>query len=73
MRLLTVFPTSIVPIFLSDTPIFLAHNQVHERSMEGDLLLLELREILKRNTKIKVVLMSATVRKHHLSFYVVQV
>ncbi|KNE91270.1 hypothetical protein PSTG_15294 [Puccinia striiformis f. sp. tritici PST-78] len=35
-------------------------DEVHERSMEGDLLLLELREILKRNLKIKIVLMSAT-------------
>ncbi|KAA1127532.1 hypothetical protein PGTUg99_037513 [Puccinia graminis f. sp. tritici] len=35
-------------------------DEVHERSMEGDLLLLELRDILKRNTKIKIVLMSAT-------------
>jgi len=44
-------------------------DEVHERSMDGDLLLLELREILKRNTTIKIVLMSATVRNYQSSIY----
>lgn len=44
----------------------LSAAQVHERSVDGDFLLLELRELLKRNKKIKVVLMSATI--NHLTF-----
>jgi len=36
-------------------------DEVHERSMDGDLLLLELREILKRNTTIKIVLMQTKI------------
>ena len=35
--------------------------QVHERSVGGDFLLLELKELLARNTTLKVVLMSATI------------
>lgn len=33
-------------------------EQVHERSVDSDFLLLELRDILQRNQKIKVVLVS---------------
>lgn len=37
--------------------------QVHERSVDSDFLLLELRELLKRNRTIKVILMSATINQ----------
>ncbi|GJJ13213.1 hypothetical protein Clacol_007464 [Clathrus columnatus] len=36
-------------------------DEVHERSVDSDFLLLELRDLLKRNSNIKVVLMSATI------------
>ncbi|KAF9024145.1 P-loop containing nucleoside triphosphate hydrolase protein [Hymenopellis radicata] len=35
--------------------------QVHERSVDGDFLLLELKELLRENKTLKVVLMSATI------------
>jgi ATP-dependent RNA helicase DHX57 len=35
--------------------------QVHERSVDGDFLLLELKELLTRHSSLKVVLMSATI------------
>jgi ATP-dependent RNA helicase DHX57 len=35
--------------------------QVHERSLDGDFLLLELKELLKTHPKLKVILMSATI------------
>jgi ATP-dependent RNA helicase DHX57 len=35
--------------------------QVHERSVDGDFLLLELKELLKRHRGLKVILMSATI------------
>lgn len=38
-------------------------DEVHERSTDGDMLLLLLRELLKRNKTIKVVLMSATINQ----------
>ncbi|KAF8527391.1 P-loop containing nucleoside triphosphate hydrolase protein [Hysterangium stoloniferum] len=38
-------------------------DEVHERSVDSDFLLLELREILKINYNIKVVLMSATINQ----------
>ncbi len=41
--------------------MFYELGQVHERSVDGDLLLLELKELLKRNFTLKVVLMSATI------------
>lgn len=34
---------------------------MHERSVDGDFLLLELRELLLRHDTLKVVLMSATI------------
>lgn len=34
---------------------------MHERSVDGDFLLLELKEILTRHPSLKVVLMSATI------------
>ncbi len=34
---------------------------MHERSVDGDFLLLELRELLKTHRKLKVILMSATI------------
>lgn len=37
--------------------------QVHERSVDSDFLLLELRELLGRNKTIKVILMSATINQ----------
>ncbi|KAJ6504362.1 P-loop containing nucleoside triphosphate hydrolase protein [Mycena vulgaris] len=36
-------------------------DEVHERSVDGDFLLLELKELLKRHRTLKVVLMSATI------------
>ncbi|KAH9486308.1 Putative DEAH-box ATP-dependent helicase [Psilocybe cubensis] len=36
-------------------------DEVHERSMDGDFLLLELKELLKVHPTLKVVLMSATI------------
>ncbi|KAG8944303.1 hypothetical protein FRC04_002023 [Tulasnella sp. 424] len=38
-------------------------DEVHERSVDSDFLLLELRELLKRNRTIKVILMSATINQ----------
>ncbi|CAD6917747.1 unnamed protein product [Tilletia controversa] len=38
-------------------------DEVHERSVDSDVLLLELRELLRRNLRIKVVLMSATIQQ----------
>ncbi|KIO25963.1 hypothetical protein M407DRAFT_236196 [Tulasnella calospora MUT 4182] len=38
-------------------------DEVHERSVDSDFLLLELRELLKRNKTIKVILMSATINQ----------
>jgi ATP-dependent RNA helicase DHX57 len=37
--------------------------QVHERSVDGDFLLLQLRELLKTNPNIKIILMSATINQ----------
>ncbi|KAI0076064.1 P-loop containing nucleoside triphosphate hydrolase protein [Panus rudis PR-1116 ss-1] len=36
-------------------------DEVHERSVDGDLLLLQLKELMKRHKDLKVVLMSATI------------
>ncbi|KAJ3807294.1 P-loop containing nucleoside triphosphate hydrolase protein [Lentinula aff. lateritia] len=36
-------------------------DEVHERSVDGDFLLLELKELLKRKSRIKIILMSATI------------
>ncbi|KZT42681.1 P-loop containing nucleoside triphosphate hydrolase protein [Sistotremastrum suecicum HHB10207 ss-3] len=36
-------------------------DEVHERSLDSDFLLLELKAILERNARIKVILMSATI------------
>ncbi|KAJ3514021.1 hypothetical protein NLJ89_g2611 [Agrocybe chaxingu] len=36
-------------------------DEVHERSMDGDFLLLELKQLLKNHPSLKVVLMSATI------------
>jgi ATP-dependent RNA helicase DHX57 len=36
-------------------------DEVHERSVDGDFLLLELKELLTRNSELKIVLMSATI------------
>ncbi|KAF8323715.1 P-loop containing nucleoside triphosphate hydrolase protein [Clavulina sp. PMI_390] len=38
-------------------------DEVHERSVDSDFLLLELRELLKTNKDIKIVLMSATINQ----------
>lgn len=46
--------------------LFLNFSQVHERSVGGDFLLLELKEMLQLNPTLKVVLMSATI--NHESF-----
>ncbi|KAK4050892.1 putative ATP-dependent RNA helicase ucp12 [Microbotryomycetes sp. JL221] len=44
-------------------------DEVHERSVDSDFLLLELRDILKRNPNIKVILMSATINQKQFSDY----
>ncbi|GAA5974236.1 hypothetical protein JCM11641_003345 [Rhodosporidiobolus odoratus] len=44
-------------------------DEVHERSVDSDFLLLELREILQRNPKIKIILMSATINQKQFSDY----
>lgn len=44
-------------------------DEVHERNVDSDFLLLELRELLKRNSKIKVVLMSATINQETFASY----
>ncbi|PPQ64076.1 hypothetical protein CVT24_008889 [Panaeolus cyanescens] len=36
-------------------------DEVHERSLDGDILLLELKELLRTHSKLKVILMSATI------------
>jgi ATP-dependent RNA helicase DHX57 len=36
-------------------------SQVHERSVDGDFLLLELKELLHKHPTLKVILMSATI------------
>ena len=38
-------------------------GQVHERSVDGDFLLLELKELLMRHSSLKVILMSATINE----------
>ncbi|GAA6000137.1 hypothetical protein JCM10207_007874 [Rhodosporidiobolus poonsookiae] len=44
-------------------------DEVHERSVDSDFLLLELRDILKRNPNIKIILMSATINQQQFSDY----
>ncbi|GAA6037303.1 hypothetical protein JCM8097_008673 [Rhodosporidiobolus ruineniae] len=44
-------------------------DEVHERSVDSDFLLLELVELMKRNPKIKVILMSATINAKKFSDY----
>ncbi|KAF9074920.1 P-loop containing nucleoside triphosphate hydrolase protein [Rhodocollybia butyracea] len=44
-------------------------DEVHERSVDGDLLLLELKELLARHTRLKVILMSATINHEIFSKY----
>ncbi|KAG5647688.1 hypothetical protein DXG03_008411 [Asterophora parasitica] len=36
-------------------------DEVHERSVDGDFLLLELKELLKKHPSLKIILMSATI------------
>ncbi|KIM88927.1 hypothetical protein PILCRDRAFT_813926 [Piloderma croceum F 1598] len=38
-------------------------DEVHERSVDGDFLLLELKELLMRHSSLKVILMSATINE----------
>ncbi|GAA6009512.1 hypothetical protein JCM11491_003585 [Sporobolomyces phaffii] len=44
-------------------------DEVHERSVDSDFLLLELRDILVRNPKLRVILMSATINQKQFSDY----
>ncbi|UZJ55185.1 hypothetical protein CBS101457_004505 [Exobasidium rhododendri] len=44
-------------------------DEVHERGVESDLLLLELREVLQRNPNLRVILMSATIDQETFSRY----
>lgn len=43
--------------------------KVHERSVDSDFLLLELKEMLKSNKRLKVILMSATINHKTFSEY----
>lgn len=42
---------------------------MHERSVDTDFLLLELREMIRANKKLKVILMSATINQETFSDY----
>ncbi|KZV88008.1 P-loop containing nucleoside triphosphate hydrolase protein [Exidia glandulosa HHB12029] len=44
-------------------------DEVHERSVDGDFLLLELKDLLQRNDKLKIILMSATINQETFSKY----
>ncbi|KAG9026944.1 hypothetical protein FRB95_008310 [Tulasnella sp. JGI-2019a] len=44
-------------------------DEVHERSVDSDFLLLELRELLERNKTVRVVLMSATINQKTFTDY----
>ncbi|KAG8880465.1 hypothetical protein FRB97_000766 [Tulasnella sp. 331] len=44
-------------------------DEVHERSVDSDFLLLELRELLDRNPTIRIVLMSATINQKTFTDY----
>ncbi|CAG8730938.1 9404_t:CDS:2, partial [Acaulospora colombiana] len=44
-------------------------DEVHERSVDSDFLLLELREIIKSNKNLKIILMSATINQRVFSEY----
>ncbi|MCO5585245.1 hypothetical protein L7F22_039178 [Adiantum nelumboides] len=44
-------------------------DEVHERGVDSDLLLIELREVLKRNSTLRVVLMSATIERETFISY----
>jgi ATP-dependent RNA helicase DHX57 len=48
-------------LLLPKTELIVDSSQVHERSVDGDVLLLELKELLKRHRALKVILMSATI------------
>lgn len=45
------------------SPAYDLFLQVHERSVDGDFLLLELKDLISKNHHIKVVLMSATINQ----------
>lgn len=45
------------------TAEYLFSSQVHERSVDGDFLLLELKELLHTHPTLKVILMSATINQ----------
>ncbi|PWN33444.1 P-loop containing nucleoside triphosphate hydrolase protein [Meira miltonrushii] len=44
-------------------------DEVHERGVDSDLLLIELREVLKRNPTLRVILMSATIERETFVSY----
>ncbi|KIM31725.1 hypothetical protein M408DRAFT_317990 [Serendipita vermifera MAFF 305830] len=44
-------------------------DEVHERSVDSDFLLIELREMMKANKRLKVILMSATINQKTFSDY----
>ncbi|CAO1616358.1 unnamed protein product [Jaminaea pallidilutea] len=44
-------------------------DEIHERSLDSDLLLLEISSLLKANPSLKVVLMSATLQKEKFEAY----
>ena len=54
--------------YLSDVSHVIV-DEVHERSLHSDLLLIHLKDILKVRNDLKVILMSATVDADKLSFY----
>lgn len=44
-------------------------SKVHERSLDGDFLLLALKQLLQSHPNLKVVLMSATINHEAFSLY----
>lgn len=54
---------------LLDQLDYLVLDEVHERSLETDLLLIALRVLLKKRSTLKVILMSATVNAEMFSAY----
>ena len=71
---LTFATTGVLLRMLESSPILeqldcLILDEVHERTLETDLLLIVLRELLKKRENLKIVLMSATVEARKFSDY----
>jgi ATP-dependent RNA helicase DHX29 len=71
---LTFATTGVLLRMLESSPLleeldYLVLDEVHERGLETDLLLIVLRELLKKRPTLKLVLMSATVNARTFSEY----